>query len=253
MSQAAGSGVHSEHDDHPWTIHIGGHPDRSSSPSYLRSRGLMIKLAAQAQTLYGPGPYQDHHGGGLWVKDDAGWLLLQALAGIEWSAQFCADPAKVDVLRLTAHRVLDAFPKTLPGYAEFGYPDAEALLSTPIIDAATIAAWTDSIFNASVPLPQSLHTATLPGGSGYHYYPKPIIDIMLFKHDDFDLFVTDLTGQHVAVTPVSPRGSGDGRVVLAWAPPGSPTAQLQDTAEQRGQRAILPADHPLALQAFARQ
>lgn len=90
-----------------------------------------------------------------------------------------------------------------------------------------MAAWTDGIFNAAVPLPAAMHTGTLPAGAGYHHYPKPIVDILLFKYDDFELFVPDGAGRIIAVTPVSPRGSGDGRVAIAWQPDvaGPPTSR----------------------------
>ena len=139
-------------------------------------------------------PDGDHHGGSVWVKDAAGWLCLQLPLGIEWSSQFCADPAKVDRLRQYAGRVVAAFPQTLPGYESFGYHDAEGLLSTPITDANGVAAWTDSIFNASYPLPADAHTGMLPQGAEYHHYPKPIVDIDHFRFSDFKLFVTDSAG-----------------------------------------------------------
>jgi hypothetical protein len=134
-----------------------------------------------------------------------------------------------------------------------GYTDGAGLLATTITTTDQIAAWTDGIFNASVPLPADQHVGTLPTGAGFHHYPKPIVDIDLFKHDDFTLFVTDADGNKVAVTPVSARGSGDGRVAIAWAPEGTASHQLQQTAQQTGTRAIVPADSDLAKQAFARQ
>lgn len=248
------SGTHTQHEDDPWTTFVGDHPARADSPGYRRSRALMVKLvqASQPWSLGGP-PYQDHHGGGIWVKDDDGWLLLLGLAGVEWSAQFCADPAKIDRLRTMTARVVARFPLTLPGYTALGYPDAEHLLTTPVIDATGIAAWTDGIFNASVPLPADLHTGTLPKAAGYHHYPKPIVDILSFKHDDFTLFVTDEQGQPAAVTPVGPRGSGDARVAVAWAAPDTALAARVADAAARGEQAILPPSHPLARQAFIHQ
>src|SRR5664280_1154951 len=98
--------THRQHEDNPWTIEIGDHPSRRDSPGYVRSRKLMIELVQSAQPWFlGARPYQDHHGGGIWVKDLDGWLLVLGLAGIEWSAQFCADPVKVDQLRVAAARV----------------------------------------------------------------------------------------------------------------------------------------------------
>jgi hypothetical protein len=133
-------------------IAVVDHPQRTDSPAYTRSRALMQSLIATAKDWVLSGDqYQDHHGGSVWVKDPAGWLCLQLPLGIEWSSQFCADPAKVDLLRQYAGRVVAAFPQTLPGYESFGYHDGESLLSTPITDANGFAAWTDSIFNASYP------------------------------------------------------------------------------------------------------
>jgi len=50
----------------------------------------MNEIAGQAAgMIYGQGPFQDHHGGALWLKDSRGWFLVRNQAGIEWSAQFC--------------------------------------------------------------------------------------------------------------------------------------------------------------------
>ena len=119
----------------------------------------MNQLAAQATGLiYGPGPFQDHHGGALWLHDGQGWFMGRNQAGIEWSAQFCADPAKVDLLRHNAKRLYDLVAPQLKQQL-----DPDGLLDTPIQDAAGVAKWTDSIFNAGVPLHPSFHTGVLPG------------------------------------------------------------------------------------------
>jgi hypothetical protein len=191
--------------------------------------------------------------GGIWVKDSTGWLLLLGLAGIEWSAQFCADPAKVDLLRQHAQRLCAGFPETMSGYADIGYTAAADLLSTPITDADGIARWTDGLFNACVPLPANLHTGVLMAGSGYHHYPKPIIDITTFKQDDFTLFVADTNGAEVAVAPVAPRGSGDGHVAVLWADPKAPIQAPLAKAAAAGTQLVLGPDHPLAKAAFKNQ
>jgi hypothetical protein len=246
--------THDYGEDDPWDIRYADHPGREETPAYRRSRILMNKLAREAQPFaFGPPPYQDHHGGGLWVKDGTGWLLLFAPFGIEWAAQFCADPAKVDAMRVFTQRVLAAFPDTLPGYQALGYRDADAVLGISITDAAGVAAWTDSIFNASVPLPPALHVGELPTAAGYHHYPKPIVDILSFKYDDFDLFVTDDDAQTVAVVPVKQRGANDGHVAVVWADPASRTGKALSAAHAEGRALILPPASPLATQAFARQ
>jgi Family of unknown function (DUF6424) len=244
----SGSDNHTEHEDQPWTIAIPGHAVRTDSPEYVASRQRMNDMAAHLQGLiYGAAPYDDHHGGGMWLKDTDGWFLVKNLAGMEWSSQFCADPAKVDQLRLNAKRLYAAFPDAA---AELGIQE---LLDTPITDAPGIANWTDSICNASVPLPAAAHTGVLPHGGGVHHYPTPITDIEFFKHDDFQLWVTDQDGNPAAVAPVAPRGSGDGRVHVLYATPGSQLEQHMQAADQAGRPLVLGPEHPLAQQAFRDQ
>jgi hypothetical protein len=239
---------HQEHEAEPWTINIPGHAQRSDSPEYTRSRQTMNDMATHVSALiYGQPPFEDHHGGGLWLKDNQGWFLVRNLAGMEWSSQFCADPAKVDLLRQNAQRVYAAFPEAA---GELGI---QSLLDTPITDAAGIAQWTDSICNASVPLPTPAHTGVLPTGGGVHHYPSPITEIMFFKQDDFQLWVTDPQGNPAAVAPVGPRGSGDGRVHVLWATHGSDLAGQVTAAEAQSKPLILGDSHPMALQAFAQQ
>lgn len=201
---------HTEHQDFPWTINVADHPPRTESAQYKASRKLMRTLVAttDGEWPFVPGPgsagYEDHHGGGVWVSDHDGWLCVLLPLGIEWSAQFCAAPEKVDRIRRCAARVVSAFPDTLPGYAALGYDDGERLLGTPIRTAGQVAEWTDSIFNASVPLPRGPHSGVLPNAAGYHHYPKPIVDIDHFRRDDFELFVTDERGLPVVVVPLAP-------------------------------------------------
>ncbi len=244
--------VHEEHEDHPWSIEIPDHTPRADSPEYTRSRATMNRIAREAAAaddgfVYGEPPYQDHHGGGLWLKDETGWFLVRNLAGMEWSSQFAADPARVDQLRANARRLYAAFP----GTAELlGIRD---LLDTPITDAAGVARWCDSVCNASVPLPAASHTGVLPKAGGVHHYPTPICDIEFFKRDDFTLWVTDAEGNPAAVAPVAPHGSGDGRVHVLWAHPGSALHAEHGRHSAAGKAHILSEDHGLARQAFARQ
>lgn len=236
--------THTEHEDNSWTISVGDHLERNESPIYGRSRKHMIAAVQAAQPWYfGPPPYQDHHGGGCWVLGADGVPSMYLLpAGIEWSAQFCADPTKVDGLRKNAKSLVDAFPLTRGWYVnELGMTLADLkILDTPIVDADGVAAWTDSFWNASVPLPQSMHTGFPPKSDpGYHHAPKPIVDIRLFARDDFVLFPK----AGVAVAPVSPPGSGDGRVRVLW------TADRVDHSHDEP----LPDSHPVARAAFAQQ
>jgi hypothetical protein len=102
-------------------------------------------------------------------------------------------------------------------------------------------------------LPKGLHTGVLPNGGGYHHYPAPIVDIVLFKHADFKLWVLDEEGQPVAVTPTSPRGLGDGRVQVLYTTPHTALNRAHRLAQHAGEPLILPPDHPLARQAYREQ
>ena len=295
--------VHSESETHSWSINVPDHPNRADSPEYVAARTKMNQIAAGTTGLvYGSPPFQDHHGSALWLKDAQGWFLVRNLAGIEWSAQFCADPAKVDLLRQNAKRLYDLLAPEIKQELDPG-----GLLDTPIKDAAGVAKWTDSIFNAGVPLQQSFHTGVLPQGgahsaqasapaaddsqdaqasapaadasqgaqastpaasqpsaaagasaagqdpAGVHHYPTPIVDIQLFKYDDFQLWVTDAQGNPAAVAPVSPRGSGNASVHVLFATPGSQLAAQKQAAESANTPLILGPDHPLAQQAYVNQ
>jgi hypothetical protein len=254
--------VHTESETHPWTVDVPDHPARSDSPEYVAARQKMNELAGQATGLiYGPGPFEDHHGGALWLQDAQGWFMVRNLAGIEWSAQFCADPAKVDLLRQNAKRLYDLLSPQIKQQLDPG-----GLLDTPIQDAAGVAQWTDSIFNAGVPLHTGFHVGVLPAGGtqnppatadpepgGVHHYPTPIADIQLFKYDDFQLWVTDQQGNPAAVAPVAQRGSGDASVHVLYATPGSQLEQQKQAAERASTPLILPPEHPLSQQAYQKQ
>jgi hypothetical protein len=278
---------HTEHEDDPWTIEIPDHPKRSDSPTYVVSRSLMKAIILDAQSekpnivcdfFLGHETYdfQDHHGGGLWVKDAQGWMLLKNLAGMEWSQQFCADPAKVEKLRLIAERVYAAFPDSIPALKAMlkdkdkAY-QIETILHEQIdtgeleVQQAKVSRWVDSIFNASVPLYAARHTGVLsPDGhahtepapqleGGVHHYPTPITDIQLFKHDDFQLWVMDDQGELAAVTPAHARGSGKSQVRVAYATPGTQLHARWVRYHEKDEPLLLPGDHPMAKQAFADQ
>lgn len=239
---------HTESETHPWTIEIPDHPPRSDSPEYVASRKLMNQLDPG---LYGKHPVQDHHGGGLWAwhgddPDHGEIFLVMNLVGMEWSSQFCADPAKVDRLRVNAQHFYSGFPKSADRLG------IGPLLDTPITDAAGVETWVDSIANASVPLPAGLHVGVVSKNddpAGIHHYPWPVASIGAFKYDDFVLFVPTSQGT-VAVTPAGPRGSGNGAVVVQYA---QSTHPLRAKLRRAKKPLVLPADHPIAKRAFAKQ
>ncbi len=229
------------------------HPARTCSETYRATRKALLAIVGTLdEWFFGEGPYDDHHGGGLWVMDDEGWLFVRNLVGIEWAAQFCADPRKVDTLRRNARRIYGGFPRSFAAFRELGI-DLRVLLDTRITSADDVARWTDSICNASVPLPAALHTGVLPEGAGVHNYPTPVTDIDRIRHDDFQLWVSDERGGEAAVVPVNRRGSGDGGVQVVHARPGTPLHRAHVRAQKDGNSVELPASHPMARQAFAKQ
>lgn len=251
-------GLHTESEDHPWVRNVAGHPARTDSPEYVDARKLMNAIAAQAGEpfIFGAAPWQDHHGGGVWLAKGRTVFIVKLPAGIEWSMQFCLDFEKVDIfIRQPARLLIDAFPDTIPLYESLGYPAGRAreLLDTTIADATTLAHWVDSIFNASVPLAAGDHTGVLPQAAGIHHYPEPIKDGDFLKRDDFEMWVKDAQGKPAAVTPVAPRGSGDGRVNVEYATPGTKLHASLRRSHARGKSLVLPSTHPIAKKAFAKQ
>ena len=237
----------------PVTYKTNGHPPRADSPTYRVSRVALKKIVASMKDWYFKGrDYQDHHGGGLWLHDGAGWFFVRNLVGIEWSAQFCADPKKVDALRVNAQRLYARFPESFAAFKKLGI-DLKRLLDTPINEADGIAEWTDSICNASVPMPQPLHTGAVPQGGGIHNYPTPVTDIDRFRHDDFRLWVKDSEGHPAAVVPVGRRGSGLSSIRVVHSTPGSELHRKHVAAERRGKYLELKGNDSMAQQAFAAQ
>ncbi|MDQ3681239.1 MAG: DUF6424 family protein [Actinomycetota bacterium] len=256
MPEEAEDGTHTRGESLEWEINVPDHAGRTESSTFRKAKRVARKIMAtlEGREPFGPGPWHMHHGGSLWVFSEGEWKLFFNTIGIEWSAQFCADPTKVDRLRMNAKSLYDAFPMSIPEMERLGLTNARRQLETPITDPATVGVWVDSVFNSCVPLHARHHTAVLPKGGGRHHYPAPITDIDLIKFDDFELWVTDeKTGTRLAVVPVSPRGSGDGRVTLTFAPPDHPLAEQKQAAARHGERVIFAPDSPLAHQAYIHQ
>jgi hypothetical protein len=245
---------------------VEGHAARTDSPEFVAARTALHKiLNATGTFFYGAGQIQAHHGGSIWVHDGKQWRMYQNLAGIEWSGQFCADPAKVDLLRQNAKALVDQFPQTIPKLKELGYNDAEKVLNTPITNAQGIALYVDSLYNACVPLPQPVHTgsigATDDKSAGKHTYPTPNDDTVFFCVSDFHPFVYDkASNTTLHVVPVAPRHSGDGRVRVLGIhssdlahPLAKKLAKKHTDAEKSGTAMVLSADDPISKQAFRDQ
>ncbi|MFJ8025856.1 DUF6424 family protein [Streptomyces sp. NPDC096311] len=251
-----------ESENHPWKIQLVDHPPRFESTYFQAAKKAAHKILAEMSDdndlPYGPRPpgaehWEMHHGGSLWVKGASGWRMYRARVGIEWSMQFCSDPAKVDRLRQEAAELIDAFPDTLPALGKLGYKGAEELLRTPITDADGVERWTDSLFNACVPMSHGNHQGILPKVPGEHHYPWPVKGADFVRYEDFQLWVNLPDGTHGAVAPVDRRGSGDGHVRLVHAPEGTTAGDTLATAQSLGKMAVFPANSTVALQAFRQQ
>lgn len=248
-----GTGTHTVTEGKPISFEIPDHPGRTESRGFAAAKRLAAKIMATIPGgVYGTDHVQMHHGGSLWVFDGVSWRLFLNTLGMEWSSQFCADPAKVDLLRENARVLYQAFPQTVPEMARLGYHDAQAILDSPITDADGIATWVDSIFNSCVPLPARWHTGVRPGGAGEHHFPRPVTNIEFFKRDDFRLWHDDPeTGTPVAVVPTGPPGSEAGTVQVVYARPGTPLYDEMAHAHAHGRVHELGADHPITQRALS--
>lgn len=258
VARGSVSAVHQVRVGETLTENVAGHSARKDSPQFAKARATVQKIVATLEpNPYGPPPVQAHHGGSIWLHDGTRWRLALNWAGIEWSAQFCCDPVRVDALRENAAVITAAFPATIPELQKLGYQDVE-LLSTPVTDADGIAKYVDSIWNSCVPIPQLNHTgrvrARSPLAAGVHNYPESMCAIPRVMRADYVPFVVDpATKTAVVVAPVAPRGSGDGRVRVLFAEKGHPLAKRKETARSKGAALILSPENPISQAAFAKQ
>ena len=99
------SAVHSIRVGETLEQNIEGHAAREDSREFRAARAALQKIIATLEpNPYGDGPIQAHHGGSIWLYDGRSWRMVANWAGIEWSVQFCCDPARVDALRQTEAR-----------------------------------------------------------------------------------------------------------------------------------------------------
>lgn len=257
------SHVHAVTEDHAWSENVPDHGGRVETPVFSRAKAFVHKLiAAGAATPWGPaagpGDMQMHHSGSIWVFDGKGWQVFLNAHGSEYSGQFMIDPAKLELLsRLPAVWLVSRFPETLDEMDRLGYHDGRKILNTPIVDAQTISDYVDSVWNSQAPIPSRFHTGVLSSksqGAGEHHYPKAVTDMQHLKYDDFVLWHVDpASGTPVAVSPTAPRGSGIGSVKVEYAQEGTALHAQHLAARGAGKALVLPADHPLAQAAFAKQ
>ena len=218
----------------------------------------MQKIVATLQpNPYGPPPIQAHHAGSIWLYDGTVWRLVLNWGGIEWSAQFCADPAK-SMPSTDAEAITARFPGTIPELTALGYRDID-LFSTPVTDATSIAKYVDSIWNSCVPIPQTRahrdRAGRLRWRPGVHNYPESMCAIPRFMHDDFIPFVLDHChrdggsggpGRRSRAPATPGSGCSSRRKAIRWRP-------VKAQASRQGAALVLGPDNPITQAAFARQ
>jgi len=230
------------------TVYTDDHPKRTDSPEYLASRrhlmttqrgGCLIcggvpDLSHPELTAVGsPKGMQDHHGGGIVVKDV---LVALNLFPIEWSQGWGSSPAVVSRLVSNLNILMGLL--------------GEEPYSASISDVAGVMSYADSTFNANIrfcaPHHVGLQTQHTPDANGHeacgiHEIPGPIFwGQLTCDWANFDMWGG--TQGNVAVAPhVGPQGPVAGQVVVLHAGP--------NAGVSRGE--ILPAHNPIARLALA--
>lgn len=229
-----------EHVGEQAVLYTDDHPPRKDSPTYRAARkvlmnarrggcivcgGLPDMAHPELATVSDPKGLEDHHGGGIYVKDV---LVGLNLFGTEWSLGFSADPKVVAQLVANLNVVLK----------ELG----EATFDGPITNTQEVMLFVDSTFNANVKLCKPHHTGRMDRPSkdaqgieavGIHEIPFPIwLGQITCEFSRWDMWA-GTTGT-IAVAPDPDSG---GAVVMHADP-------AHHGSLTRG--AVLASTHPLA-------
>lgn len=219
-------------------LYTAAHPPRTDSPDYIAARKVLMNQRKGGCMICGgipdmthpemaaiadPHGLQDHHGGGIYVKDV---LVALNLFGTEWSLGWSASVEKVAQYVANLNVVLKAL----------GEPTYDA----PITDTPSVMAFVDSVFNANLKLCAPHHVGRMSKPSkdangheavGIHEIPVPIwLGQMTCDWDRWDMW-----GGTTGTLAVAPDPTTGGAVVLHADATAHP-------ALVRG--SILPADHP---------
>jgi hypothetical protein len=159
-----------------------GAPAPAGQPAVSVARPKMAELVRSLPGILLParGAYRDHHGGGLWLNDADGWFLVRNLAGTEWSARFCADPAKVDLLRVNAKRICErASRKRVTRWVS---------PSCWILRSPARRTWAAGPTASATPACRCRRDCTPAYAAGLRRpapLPAPVAEIAVFKYDEF--------------------------------------------------------------------
>jgi hypothetical protein len=157
------------------------HPPRKDSPTYNAARKVLMNTRKGGCVVCGGTPdmthpelegiadshgLEDHHGGGIYVKDV---LVALNLFGTERSLGFSANPKIVSAMVANLNTVLTAL--------------GEPTYDSPIVDTASVMLFVDSTYNANVKLCKPHHTGRMDSPAkdahgreavGVHEIPFPI-------------------------------------------------------------------------------
>ncbi|BBH17517.1 hypothetical protein Back2_18040 [Nocardioides baekrokdamisoli] len=222
-------------------LYTADHPARKDSPEYIAARKVLMNQRKggcivcggipdmthpEMEKVGSPKGLQDHHGGGIYVKD-----VLVGLTpfGMEWSLGWSASPAKVAQFVANLNVVLEAL----------GEPTYDSVIK----DTPSVMAFVDSKYNANVKLCAPHHVGRMDKPSkdaqgheavGIHEIPYPIwLGQMTCDWDRWDMWAG--TSGTIAVAP-----NPDGTVAVLHASDAHPDLNRGD---------VLKADHPLAMAA----
>lgn len=220
-------------------LYTDAHPPRKDSATYTAARKVLMNTRRGGCMVCGGIPdmthpemtsiadshgLQDHHGGGIYVKDV---LVALNVFGTEWSLGWSASPEKVAQYVANLNVVLKAL--------------GESTYDSVIKDTASVMAFVDSKFNANVKLCQGHHVGRMDRPTkdtngheavGIHEIPFPIwLGQMTADWDRWDMWAG--TPGTIAVAP-----NPDGGVVVLHANP------AHHPGIDRG--TVLHTDHPLA-------
>lgn len=202
-------GEHAESVGEAAHLYTEAHPTRTDSPAYVASRKwLMEQAAGGCIVCHGPGDLshpeapadshglEDHHGGGLYLKDV---LVGFNLFGLEWSLGWAADA-----------KLVNEFIGLLKqaGFAQGWQKNVET--------TADVMEWVDSVYNANVKLCQPHHIGTqkqhTPDANGHeavgiHEIPLPIwLGQVTCEWTRFDMWAGTTGTIAVAAPPTVPAG-----------------------------------------------
>lgn len=249
MTSLTSPGVNREQIGENVTVFTDDHPKRTDSPTYLAARkflmgqrrggcvicgGLPDTTHPELTQVGSPKGLQDHHGGGIYVKDV---LVALNLFPMEWSQGWGASPAVVQELVSNLNVVLAAL--------------GEPTYDQPVSDIPGLMAYTDSRWNANVKFCaahhvglQTQHLVDALGheACGIHEIPGPIFWGQL----TCDWANFDMWGGTTGTVAVAPAHAEDGTLL-----PGQ-VVVLHAAAGQEVKRGdVLAAHSPIARLALA--